>query len=248
MAYGAAASLALLSLMYGPMLRAEERKAHGSPSSHLAPLPSGTLPAAVDAAPTMLPVAPAPERAGDERIGRSVKPGTPREPLTVEEKSKLLLLGVFQPESLARISFSAALATLRDSPDEWPQTVETYNWRFASRVGERLVAKSTETLVGSVLLHEDPRYFLAEQPGVAAKLRNAFKQTWMTRRDNGAWAPAWGAFAGAYSAGLISAQWMPESRRAPESILMRGTTRIGFRFCGNLLREFTPDLKKKFRR
>ncbi|MCZ2157040.1 MAG: hypothetical protein LC114_24620, partial [Bryobacterales bacterium] len=203
--YGATASFAMLTLLCVMSARAEDRKERGPLPSYLAPLPSGALSAASDAAEAMLPGTPAPAATASGRISRSVPPGSPVVPLTLEQKSRLLLLSTFQPEALARMGFSAALATLRDSPGEWPQTAETYNWRFASRVGERLVAKSTEALVGSALLHEDPRYFLAEQPGVGARLRNALKQTWMTRKDDGSWAPAWGAFAGAYSAGLVSA-------------------------------------------
>lgn len=192
----------------------------------------------------MLPVAPA---SMDGRISSTVKPGQPYSPLSTRQKAKLQLLSTFQPSTLARISFTSGLATLRDSPNEWPRTVETYNWRFADRVGQRLVFKSTEFMVGSLLLHEDPRYFLSEKPGTVAKLKNALKQTWMARRDDGNWAPAWGAFAGAYTAGYISAQWMPESRQSMDSILIRSSSQIGFRFCNNLLKEFTPSLKRKFK-
>ncbi|MDZ7640003.1 MAG: hypothetical protein U5J83_17430 [Bryobacterales bacterium] len=194
------------------------------------------------------PILPVSNSPVDGRIHRTVKPGTPYKPLSTREKAEMQLLSTFQPETLARIAVTSGLATLRDSPNEWPRTIETYNWRYADRVGQRLIYKNTEFLVGSLLLHEDPRYFLAEKPGTAAKLRNALKQTWMTRRDNGSWAPAWGAFAGAYSAGYVSAQWMPESRQTAESILIRSSTQIGFRFCNNLLREFGPAIKKKFRR
>jgi hypothetical protein len=192
----------------------------------------------------MLPVAPV---SVDGRISSTVKPGQPYSPLSSRQKAKLQLLSTFQPSTLARISFTAGLATLRDSPNEWPRTVETYNWRFADRVGQRLVFKSTEFMVGSLLFHEDPRYFLSEKPGTVAKLKNALKQTWMARRDDGNWAPAWGAFAGAYTAGYVSAQWMPESRQSMDSILIRSSSQIGFRFCNNLLKEFTPSLKRKFK-
>lgn len=246
---GTARSLALVAIVCGPGALAEEPPARPSIPSYLAAravdeaLSTAATPEMLPA--PFLPAAAPPE---DGRVHRSVPPGVPYRPLTTNEKSKLLMLSTFQPETLARIGISAGLATFRDSPNEWPRTVETYNWRFADRVGQRLVYKSTEFLVGSVLLHEDPRYFRAEQPGVGAKLRNALKQTWMTRRDNGAWAPAWGAFAGAYTTGVVGAQWMPDSRQTAESILVRSSTQIGFRFCNNLLREFGPSLKKKFRR
>jgi hypothetical protein len=208
---------------------------------YLAPANSGE---AAEAS-AMLPMTPA---AADGRISSTVKPGMPYTPLTTRQKAKLQLLSTFQPSTLARISFTSGMATLRDSPNEWPRTIETYNWRFADRVGQRLVYKSTEFMVGSVLFHEDPRYFLAEERGTAAKLKSALKQTWMARRDDGSWAPAWGAFAGAYTAGYVSAQWMPESRQSMDAILIRSSSQIGFRFCNNLLKEFMPSLKKKFGR
>ena len=247
-AFGVTATLALLAMICSPTVRAEERKLPSAVPSYLAARTSETPPSAASISPLATPILPVATEPEDGRIHRTVKPGTPYRPLTNREKSKLQLLSTFRPETLARISITAGLATLRDSPNEWPRTVETYNWRFADRVGQRLVFKSTEFLVGSVMLHEDPRYFLSEQPGAGAKMRNALKQTWMTRRDNGAWAPAWGAFAGAYSAGFVGAQWMPDSRQTAEGILIRSSTQIGFRFCNNLLREFGPTLKKKFRR
>lgn len=183
----------------------------------------------------------------DGKLHRSVQPGTPFSPLTTKQKARVLLLSTFQPETLLRISATAGLASLRDSPSEWPGTFEGYTWRFADRVGQRLVYKNTEFLVGSVLLHEDPRYYLAEDASTGAKLKSAWKQTWLTRRDSGKWAPAWGSFAAAYTAGVVSAQWMPESRQTAESILIRSSAQIGFRFANNLFREFVPELRKKFR-
>lgn len=229
---------------------AEPKAEEALPVAAVSTVPAYLAPAAsaaeADAAPVaMLPVTPA---AVDGRVSSTVKPGMPYTPLTTRQKAKLQLLSTFQPSTLARISFTSGLATLRDSPNEWPRTIETYNWRFADRVGQRLVYKSTEFMVGSVLLNEDPRYFLAEDRGTVAKLKSALKQTWMARRDDGRWAPAWGAFAGAYTAGYVSAQWMPESRQSMDAILIRSSSQIGFRFCNNLLKEFMPSLKKKFGR
>ena len=247
-AIGVTASLALLSIACGVNARATEPQAKAALPSYLAANASDVALPAAAAQPSPEPLLPVAAPAEDGRIHRSVPPGLPYRPLSTREKARVQLLGTFQPETLARISITAGLATLRDSPSEWPRTVETYNWRFADRVGQRLVFKSTEFLVGSVLLHEDPRYFRAEQPGAGAKLRNALKQTWMTRRANGSWAPAWGAIAGAYTTGVVGAQWMPDSRQTAESILVRSSTQLGFRFCNNLLREFGPTLRKKFRR
>jgi len=184
----------------------------------------------------------------DGKLRRTVNPGHEVVPLSNGDKARLMILSTFEPASLARIAVTSGLATLRDSPSEWPRTVETYNWRFADRVGQRLVYKNTQFVVGSLLLKEDPRYFLSEDESNWGKIKNAFKQTWATRRDNGKWAPAYGTFAGAYAAGAVSAQWMPESRQQWDSILIRSSTQIGLQFCNNLLREYTPLLKRKFHR
>ena len=247
-AIGVTASLALLSIACGVNARAAEPQTTRPLPSYLTSGASEAPVAVAMAEPSPEPFLPVAAPSEDGKVHRSVSPGVPYRPLSTREKAKVQLLSTFQPETLARISITAGLATFRDSPSEWPRTVETYNWRFADRVGQRLVFKSTEFLVGSVLLHEDPRYFRAEQPGVNAKLRNALKQTWMTRRDNGSWAPAWGAIAGAYTTGVVGAQWMPDSRQTAESILIRSSTQLGFRFCNNLLREFGPTLRKKFLR
>lgn len=204
------------------------------PSPVTAPvLPYGLLPA-----PASVP----------ERLSRTVKPGEAFQPLTLRQKARVQLLSTFQPETLARVTVTAGLATLRDSPHEWPRTVEAYQWRFADRIGQRLIFKQVQYTVGSMMLGEDPRYFMAEDRGKWSRVKSAFKQTWMVRRDNGSWAPAYGTFAGAYAASVVSSRWQPERRQEWDSVLIRGSSQIGFQFCNNLVREFLPDLKKAFRR
>lgn len=208
------------------------------------PAPSGSKP---DGA--VVPTELLPSGAGTvERLSRTVKPGEPFTPLTLRQKARLQLLTTFQPETLARVAVTAGMATVRDSPEEWPRTVEAYQWRFADRIGQRLVFKQVQFTVGSMLFGEDPRYFMAEDRGKWSRVKSAFKQTWMVRRDNGHWAPAYGTFAGAYAASVVSSRWQPERRQQWDGVMIRGTSQIGFQFCNHLLREFMPEIKKAFRK
>jgi hypothetical protein len=177
-------------------------------------------------------------------ISRSVPAGVPYQPLSTKEKARLQLLSTFQPETLARVAVTAGFATMRDSPEEWPQTINAYQWRFADRIGQRLVYKQVQFTVGSLLLGEDPRYFESANRSTWGRVCNAFKQTWVVRRDNGEWAPAYGTFAGAYAASVVSSRWQPESRREWDDMLRRGSMQIAFQFGNNLAREFFPDLRK----
>jgi len=183
-----------------------------------------------------------------QQIRRSVAPGVVPEPLTLKEKVHVDLLNTFQPETMLRIAATAGFATARDNPPEWPQTFEGYSWRFADRFGQRLVFKQVEFTLGSLILKEDPRYFESEDRSNWGRVKNAFKQTWITRRDNGKWAPAYGTFAGAYASAVVSSRWQPESRRDWEDMARRGSLQIIFQFGNNLTREFMPDLKKLFKR
>lgn len=186
-------------------------------------------------------------RTGDG-LSRSVPSGLPYQSLTTTDKARMQLLSTFQPETLMRVAVTAGIATARDTPQEWPQTVNAYQWRVADRIGQRLVYKQVQFTVGSVLLGEDPRYFQSEDRGAWGRVRNAFKQTWVTRRDNGQWAPAYGTFAGAYAASMVSSRWQPESRREWDEMLRRGSMQIAFQFGNNLAREFLPDVRKWFTR
>ncbi|MCW5964653.1 MAG: hypothetical protein KIT83_11490 [Bryobacterales bacterium] len=208
------------------------------------PAPSSAKPDAAAIPVELLPAS----AATVERLSRSVKPGEAFAPLTLRQKARLQLLSTFQPETLVRVAVTAGMATVRDSPEEWPRTVEAYQWRFADRIGQRVVFKQVQFTVGSMLLGEDPRYFLSEDRSKWGRVKSAFKQTWMVRRDNGTWAPAYGTFAGAYAASVVSSRWQPERRQEMDSVLMRGSSQIGFQFCNHLVREFLPELKKAFRR
>jgi hypothetical protein len=190
-------------------------------------------------------VSPPPASLPREAIRRVVAPGQPYGPLTNSQKARMQLLSTFDRESMARIAFISGFAMLRGAPREWPRTAGGYGWRYADRLGRRLVYKQVQFTLGSVLLKEDPRYFRSETPSHAGRLKSALKQTWMVRRDDGRWAPAYGTFAGSFVAGAVSSRWQPERRQQWESIVIRSTTQIGMQFCSNLVREYLPLIRRK---
>lgn len=220
-------------------------KAHsGSGGSTVGCVAVGDATLAGDRSPAY-PLVPAPPMSlPDEVVRRVVAPGQTYAALTNSQKARMQLLSTFDRESLARIAVTSGFAMLRGAPREWPRTAGGYGWHYADRLGRRLVYKQVQFTLGSVLLKEDPRYFRSETPTHARRVKSALKQTWMARRDDGSWAPAYGSFAGSFVAGAVSSRWQPARRQQWESIVIRSSTQIGMQFCSNLVREYLPLIKR----
>jgi hypothetical protein len=64
--------------------------------------------------------------------------------------------------------------------------------------------------------------------------------------DDGKFMPAYSRFIGAYGAAYIARTWYPPQYQTFMSGFKAGSESLGFDVATNLLREFWPDIKKRF--
>ena len=164
-------------------------------------------------------------------------------PLTTGEKLRLYATSTYGPTSLLRSGLGAAYGQARDKEPEWGQGLEGYGKRYASRFGQHVVKRTIMFGVGS-MLHEDPRYYYSEKTGFLPRLNHAVTHTFITRKDDGSEAPAYGRFAGAFGGGLISRTWHPESSDSLTDGLRSGAVSIGIDVGFRAFHEFWPDVRR----
>lgn len=135
---------------------------------------------------------------------------------------------------------------LDNAPPEWRQGAQGYFKRAASQFGQFAADDSIRSgLAAAAGL--DTRYRRCECSGSGRRTVHAIRWSFVTRNNEGKTRFDWPRLAGAYGSGFVMDAWYPE-RFGPKDAFRQGHTEFGAAIGGNLLREFTPEIKRLLRR
>lgn len=104
----------------------------------------------------------------------------------------------------------------------------------------------TEAVFPSVL-HQDPRYFRKGTGSGMSRLGYAASRIFITYGDNRKLQPNYSELLGNSTAVAISQAYYPDNRTAADAFSKLGT-QLGVDMAGNIIKEFFPDLQRKFHR
>src|SRR5215831_15703118 len=168
-------------------------------------------------------------------------------PMTRSERVRDYLKDTFWPGSLVTAAARAGIDQAFDKPKEWDGTASG----FANRLGNvyaKHIIRRTVQFGAATALHEDDRYLSSGQRGFWNRTKYAVASTFLARRDNGDRCFAVARMGGAASSAFISRAWQPASASGMGS----AASSFGFTIAGdlgtNIVKEFWPDLKRRFRR
>lgn len=138
--------------------------------------------------------------------------------------------------------------TARNFPHEWGRTWKGVGRRMGTQYAQFGVSESIE-FTFSAVRHEDPRFFVLGSGPAGKRVLHAIKRTFVTidTRD-GRDRLAIGKMAGVYGSFAASQPWSPGSIQGIVPLIAWGSYGMGTKVGVNILREFTPDLKRRFRR
>lgn len=168
----------------------------------------------------------------------------PYVPLGLKKKAYLFGYRTIDPSALGKSLFTASIAQLKNSPEEWGQGVKG----FARRYGHRLATRGVENGIGfgvAAVLRQDARYFRLSEGGVGGRVKHALWHTFVTRKDNGGKTFAVWRIAGNYGSQFVSNSWRPPTENNAGDALVRGTISIGYDAASNAFKEFWPDIRRR---
>ena len=178
---------------------------------------------------------------------RTSSVAVPWRPLSTDERVQWYLDRTTGTESVLRGVALAGFATWRDTPSDWNRDAGGYSARFASRHARITISNSVQLGMG-FLLKDDPRYHRAPEKGVGGRLKNALVSTVTARDASGRLTPAYSRFAGIGVSNVIAKTWLPPSCNTWSDVGLRSGAQLGGQVGFNLLREFWPDIKRKFKK
>jgi hypothetical protein len=166
-------------------------------------------------------------------------------PLTTRQKFKLGSQDSFDRGPIALAALFAGEGMLRKSEPTFGQGVKGYSHYLGTTYADLLIGNFMTEAIYPSMLHQDPRYFRRGTGSGWRRLRYAMGQIFWTHTDAGGTAFNYSEIAGNSTAVAISTAYYPGNRTATAAVSKLGS-QLGIDMAANILKEFWPDLNRKF--
>jgi hypothetical protein len=171
---------------------------------------------------------------------------TDYKPLTAGGKFKVAAQDSFDRGTLVQAVVFGAENQLTNSNRSFGQGTAGFARYVGASYGDFVIDNYMTEAVFPSLLHQDPRYFRRGTGGVWSRLIYAIGQTaWTTHNDSGRAQFNYSEWLGTSAAVAISDAYYADRRTASDNVSQLGL-QIGVDAAGNILKEFYPDMLRKF--
>jgi hypothetical protein len=169
------------------------------------------------------------------------------QPLTTSQK-----FTIARQDSLDRGTFILAAAfagesDLTHSNPSFGDGGKAYAHYLGTSYADFLVGDYMTEAIYPSLLHQDPRYFRRGTGSTLSRIGYSIGQLFSTHTDSGGTQFNYSEVLGNSTAVAISNAYYPENRNASDAIVKLGT-QLGVDMASNILKEFSPDIYRKFAR
>jgi hypothetical protein len=170
---------------------------------------------------------------------------TARGALSGWEKCKLAANNSVAPSTIGGALLGSAYGQARNRPAGYGQEPGGYGKRF----GADMARAASYNLFGTCLLatvtQEDPRFYAKETHSINQSLRYAAERLFITRSDSGEPVVNYSGLLGPLASEALANTYYPYGSRGIVSTLVRYSADIGWRFGGNLLRQYWPLIDRR---
>jgi hypothetical protein len=169
-------------------------------------------------------------------------------PLSPRCKFDLFLKQTYSPYTFASAGFQAVWA---DATGRWPHYGEGAQGlakRFGATLADTESRRFIQTFALSAILHQDPRYFPSSKGSFISRGWYAVTRVAVTKNDNGYVTFNSSEFLGALFTSSLQNAYYPIPDRTLGDTLNRFAGALSSDAISDLLREFTPDMKRLFRK
>ena len=166
-------------------------------------------------------------------------------PLTTAQKFKIASQDSFDRGTIILAAAFAGESQLTNSNPSFGQGAAAYGRYLGTAYADFVIGDfMTEAIYPSVL-HQDPRYFRRGTGSGLSRVGYAIGQLFWTHTDAGGTQFNFSEVIGNATAVAISNAYYPENRNATDAASKLGT-QLGVDMAANILKEFSPDIYRKF--
>jgi hypothetical protein len=169
------------------------------------------------------------------------------EPLTSREKFKIASEDAFDRGTVGLAALFGGEGQLTNANRSFGQGAAGFGRYFGTAYGDLAIGDYMTEGVFPTLLHQDPRYFRRSSGSGWSRLGYAMGQILWTHRDSGGTQFNYSEVIGNSTAVAISNAYYTDNRTATDAASRLGV-QLGVDMAANILKEFWPDLERKFKR
>ncbi|MEQ1945661.1 MAG: hypothetical protein ABL995_00625 [Bryobacteraceae bacterium] len=174
------------------------------------------------------------------------RPGVTLCSLEIDDKLKLFVGDTFETLSLLGVAYDSGLDQAANSDPTFGQGATGYGRRFGANFASRTSTRFFTEFAYPTLFREDPRYYRLAHGTFSQRLIHAMGHTVIAHRDSGRHMFNFSEWLGAATGSVISNAYHPGNERgfgpAAQGATFTILTDMGF----DMLREFWPELARKF--
>jgi hypothetical protein len=168
--------------------------------------------------------------------------------LSARCKFNLFLKQTHSPYTFVSAGFQATWA---QAMGQWPHYgggAQGWAKRFGATLADTESRRFIQTYALSTILHQDPRYFSSGKQWLIARVWYSTTRVAVTRNDHGDSTFNTSEFLGALFASALQNAYYPRHDRTLGDTMNRFGGALSSDAITDLLREFTPDMKRLFRK
>jgi hypothetical protein len=132
-----------------------------------------------------------------------------------------------------------------NSPAGYGQGGEGYGKRFGADMARAASANMFGTFLIASVTHEDPRFYVRKHLNFKESVKYAAVRLVITRSDSGERAISYSNLLGPLAGEALANTYYPEGNRGVGSTFTRYASDLGWKFAGNLLRQYWPHINRK---
>jgi len=166
-------------------------------------------------------------------------------PLSPREKFEIARQDSFDRGTVILAAVFAANAQLSNANPSFGQGMKGYSRYFGASYGDFIIGNYMSEAIYPTLLHQDPRYFRRGIGSVCSRLGYSIGQIFWTHTDSDHTQFNYSEILGNSTAVALSNAYYPESRNVTDAATKLGM-QIGVDMASNVLKEFWPDVSRRF--
>jgi hypothetical protein len=168
-------------------------------------------------------------------------------PITPKEKFKIAAMDTFDRGTFALAAAFAGEAQLSNATPSFGQGVRGYARYLGTAYADFAIGDFMTEGIYPTILRQDPRYFRRGTGSGWSRLGYAIGQIFWTHTDSGGTQFNFSEVVGNSTAVAISEAYYPNNRTASDAVSKLGV-QLAVDTASNVLKEFWPDLSRKFSR
>jgi hypothetical protein len=168
-------------------------------------------------------------------------------PLSPWQKFKLAANNSVSLATIGSDLLGAAYGQAINSPSGYGQGGDGYGKRVGAELARSTSSNFFGTFMLASMLHEDPRFYVKKNLSFMQSVKYAAVNVFVTRSDSGERVTNYSGLIGPLLAEGLANSYYPDQNRDVSDTFARYGADLGWKFGGNLLRQYWPTLNRKLK-